>query len=54
MKTQNKDGSYTENGVVYNQYGICLDCNGGSLECKHQNLVEEKGKTVCANCGVIV
>lgn len=54
MKTYNKNGTYTEDGVVYNQFGVCLDCNGGDLECHHQNLIDVKGQTICANCGIVV
>lgn len=55
-ETANKrdDGTYVKDGVTYNRYGICLDCNGGSTECKHQNLGEHEGKVVCNTCGLAV
>lgn len=48
------DGSYVENGIAYNQFGVCLDCNGGNLECPHNNMVEQSGKTSCAICGIAI
>lgn len=49
-----RDGTYIENGIAYNKFGVCLDCNGGKLECSHNNLTEESGNVVCATCGIVI
>lgn len=36
---------------VLNDFGVCLDCNGGREDCLHNNLIEDGGKISCATCG---
>ena len=47
-----KAGAVLKDGNYYNEYGVCLDCNGWNLECEHRNLTEVNGKTVCTHCGL--
>jgi hypothetical protein len=38
----------------YNEFGVCVSCNGGKEECVHNNLVEHQGHTYCNTCGLVV
>lgn len=49
-----KAGAVFKDGNWYNEFGVCLDCNGWNLECTHNNLVEESGVTKCAMCGLVI
>lgn len=40
-----------EEKAKFNQYGVCIDCQGGFEGCKHNNLVIDGSKTLCALCG---
>lgn len=46
--------TYFKDGIEYNEFGICLSCNDGSLECFHTNLEETSGSIVCKNCGITI
>jgi hypothetical protein len=37
-----------------NEFGVCIDCNGGRLDCLCNNLTEIEGKLVCTVCGKVV
>lgn len=35
----------------FNEYGVCIDCQGGNPDCLHNNLVETNQGTFCNLCG---
>lgn len=41
-------------GATFNEYGTCIECQGGRVECLHNNLVESLGRISCITCGFIV
>jgi len=60
MKTETKKTTVKKAPVkktedpVYNQYGVCIACQGGSSECFHTNLVDNGGIITCKNCGITI
>lgn len=39
---------------IFNEYGVCIDCQGGIEECLHNNLTETNVGTFCVLCGLQV
>ena len=35
----------------YNEYRVCISCQGGDPSCHHNNLVQDGQKLSCALCG---
>ena len=40
-----------EEKPVYNEFGVCINCQGGIEECLHLNLVQREDGTYCKDCG---
>lgn len=38
----------------YNEFGVCIDCNGGRLDCLCNNFTEVNGQLVCTVCNKVV
>jgi hypothetical protein len=35
----------------FNEFGVCIDCQGGNPDCLHNNLVQTNQGTFCNLCG---
>jgi len=40
--------------ATFNEYGTCIDCQGGFEGCLHNNLSETNEGVVCVTCGIKV
>lgn len=47
-----KADSTETKGATYNEYGVCIECQGGDPDCHHNNLVATAEGTFCALCGL--
>lgn len=40
-----------EEQPIYNEYGVCINCQGGDPNCHHNNLIQGPEGVYCALCG---
>jgi len=43
-----------EETTGFNEFGVCIDCQGGNPDCLHNNLAQTNEGTFCNVCGIKV